>query len=189
VTVVDSFDDFYDPTRKRKNVEPHRADPRYRLVESDIRDPEALKPLEQERFDAVIHLAARAGVRPSIENARLYQQVNVGGTLNVLELARVAGVKKFVFGSSSSVYGLSPRFLSRKVLPLCPISPVRRDKGCRRTAYLYLHQPLWVPGDLSAVFYGVRCTTAARPGDPQVLLSGSGRGLPIPVFGGRLDAA
>src|SRR6186997_1392297 len=100
VTVVDSFDDFYDPTRKRKNVEPHRADPRYRLVESDIRDPEALKPLEQERFDAVIHLAARAGVRPSIENARLYQQVNVGGTLNVLELARVAGVKKFVFGSS-----------------------------------------------------------------------------------------
>ena len=59
VTVVDSFDDFYDPTRKRKNVEPHRADPRYRLVESDIRDPEALKPLEQERFDAVIHLAAR----------------------------------------------------------------------------------------------------------------------------------
>jgi UDP-glucuronate 4-epimerase len=112
VTVLDDFNDFYDPERKRENVAPLLADPlgSYRLVEGDIRDEKLVDRLFAEgRFDAVVHLAARAGVRPSLAEPILYEDVNCIGTLRLLEAARRHGPKTFLFGSSSSVYGINEK--------------------------------------------------------------------------------
>ena len=103
VTTLDNFDDFYSPTRKRCNVGAHREYGRFRLVEADIRDEEALERELRDDYQVIVHLAARAGVRPSIEQPLLYQDVNVRGTHNLLELARRRGIRQFVFASSSSV--------------------------------------------------------------------------------------
>jgi UDP-glucuronate 4-epimerase len=106
VVALDNFDPFYDPAIKRRNVAGVEKHPRYRLVEGDIRDEAAVEELfAAERFEAVVHLAARAGVRPSIEQPGLYASVNVVGTTTLLEAARRHRVERFLFGSSSSVYG------------------------------------------------------------------------------------
>jgi UDP-glucuronate 4-epimerase len=108
VTVLDDFNDFYDPARKRGNVAPLLDRPDYRLVEGDIRDAGLVDRLFAEgNFDAVVHLAARAGVRPSLSEPILYEDVNCIGTLRLLEAARHHGPKTFLFGSSSSVYGIN----------------------------------------------------------------------------------
>lgn len=102
---LDNFDDYYDPTIKRRNISALLLNDRFTMIEGDIRDPGAVA----EAFDApvtgVIHLAARAGVRPSIERPLDYATTNVDGTVNLLEAAREHAVERFVFGSSSSVYG------------------------------------------------------------------------------------
>jgi UDP-glucuronate 4-epimerase len=106
---LDNFDPFYDPAIKRRNLEEIRAtatDGAFQLVEGDIRDAGLLEDLfKSSSFDLVIHLAARAGVRPSLEQPLLYEKVNVTGTLNLLEACREFGVMNMIFGSSSSVYG------------------------------------------------------------------------------------
>jgi UDP-glucuronate 4-epimerase len=108
ITVLDDFNDFYDPARKRRNVAGFLEQPDYRLVEGDIRDASLVDRLFAEgRFDAVVHLAARAGVRPSLKEPILYEDVNCIGTLRLLEAARRSGPRNFVFGSSSSVYGIN----------------------------------------------------------------------------------
>lgn len=110
VSVLDDFNDFYDPSRKRLNVAPFLHRPDYRLVEGDIRDEAKVDSLfEEGRFDAVIHLAARAGVRPSLREPILYEDVNCVGTLRLLEAARKHGPATFLFGSSSSVYGINEK--------------------------------------------------------------------------------
>ena len=110
VTVLDEFNDYYDPQIKRGNVAAWNAGDRVKVVETDLRDRTGIEGVFAEGgFDAVIHLAARAGVRPSIEDPSLYVDVNVTGTQNVLEAARKAGVKKMVFASSSSVYGVNKK--------------------------------------------------------------------------------
>ncbi len=105
VVALDNFDDFYDPAVKRRNIEVALASELYTLVEGDIRDERAVARAVQGDVDVVVHLAARAGVRPSIEQPLLYTDVNVQGTLVLLEACREKGVSKFIFGSSSSVYG------------------------------------------------------------------------------------
>jgi len=106
VVGLDNFDTFYDPAIKRRNLALAASNERFRLVEGDIRDPQALeKVFETGPFEVVIHLAARAGVRPSIEDPVLYSSVNLDGSTRVLEAARRGGVRRFLFGSSSSVYG------------------------------------------------------------------------------------
>jgi len=102
VAVVDDFNDYYDPRIKRGNL-PKGG---FRLHERDIRDAAPL--IAQEKPDLVVHLAARAGVRPSQKDPALYESVNVAGTLGLLEACRLAGVPRFVFASSSSVYGNAP---------------------------------------------------------------------------------
>src|SRR6185295_9297577 len=102
VAVVDDFNDYYDPAIKRRNL-PKAG---FRLHEKDIRDASVL--VAQEKPDLVVHLAARAGVRPSQKDPALYESVNVAGTLGLLEACRAAGVGRFVFASSSSVYGNAP---------------------------------------------------------------------------------
>ncbi|MFL6373559.1 MAG: GDP-mannose 4,6-dehydratase, partial [Pyrinomonadaceae bacterium] len=107
VTVVDDFNDFYSPDIKRANIAEHDKEANYKLVEADIREPKALEQVfANTDFDVIVHLAARAGVRPSLTEPKLYAETNINGTLNLLELARQHGVKQFVFGSSSSVYGV-----------------------------------------------------------------------------------
>lgn len=124
VTVVDSFDPFYPKWRKLENIETFVTHPRFRLVEADIRDLGSLKRTLDGRFDVIVHLAAKAGVRPSIEDPVGYQQTNVAGTQNLLELARQWGVGQFVFASSSSVYGVHASVPWRESdAVLRPISP------------------------------------------------------------------
>ncbi len=112
VTAYDDFNDFYDPVRKRENVEAILASPgaeRFALIEGDIRDEARVDRLFSAKFDAVVHLAARAGVRPSLSEPILYEDVNCIGTLRLLEAARRHGPNVFLFGSSSSVYGINKK--------------------------------------------------------------------------------
>jgi len=130
VVVLDDFNDFYEPAVKRANVAPHRGNPAYRLVEGDIRDRGLVRRLfDEEKFDAVAHLAARAGVRPSLAEPVLYEEVNCIGTLHLLEAAIAHGKPRFVFASSSSVYGISKRLPFAEDDPVdCPISPYATTK-------------------------------------------------------------
>lgn len=108
VVVIDDFNNFYDPSIKHANIAAIRE--RITLVEGDIRDAGLVDSLfARHRFDKIFHLAARAGVRPSISDPRLYVSTNVDGTLNLLEACRKNGVKHFVFASSSSVYGVNKK--------------------------------------------------------------------------------
>lgn len=141
VTVVDDFNDFYDPRTKWNNISEHMFNPAYRLVVADVRDVDRLDRLAtEESFDCIIHLAARAGVRPSLTEARLYHEVNVTGTLNLLELSRRHAVKRFVFASSSSVYGASATPPFREDSVLMPISPYAATKAsCEMMVHTYSH--------------------------------------------------
>src|SRR5438034_2036318 len=108
VVILDDFNDFYDPQTKHANVAGLARD--VTVYHVDLRDSESVRNLfHREKVDAIAHLAARAGVRPSIQQPRLYYDTNVTGTLHLLEAARVTGVERFVFASSSSVYGASKR--------------------------------------------------------------------------------
>ncbi len=130
VVVLDEFNDAYDPERKRRNVAPHAGETGYRLVEGDIRDPRLLARLfAEEGFDAVAHLAARAGVRPSLTQPVLYEEVNCAGTLRVLEAAIAHGRPRFLFASSSSVYGINSKLPFSEEDPIArPISPYAATK-------------------------------------------------------------
>lgn len=143
VTVVDNFDEFYDQHTKRSNIENHLRHPAYRLVETDIRNFNTLRQVfSEEHFDVIIHLAAKAGVRPSVADPRGYEEVNIAGTVNLLELAHKNGIKKFVFGSSSSVYGPAATPPFREDAPLMPISPYAATKAAGELichTYSYLH--------------------------------------------------
>ncbi|MBN1489563.1 MAG: SDR family NAD(P)-dependent oxidoreductase [Phycisphaerae bacterium] len=102
---LDNFDDFYDSRVKRRNVTVAMKSDAFSLVEGDIRDAESVDAAMESGVDVVVHLAARAGVRPSIEQPLLYTDVNVNGTMVMLDAARRHGVGRFIFASSSSVYG------------------------------------------------------------------------------------
>ncbi|PYL08506.1 MAG: epimerase [Verrucomicrobia bacterium] len=106
VVILDDFNDFYDPQIKHANISGFAKHVTVHHV--DLRDSESVRNVfHREKFDAIAHLAARAGVRPSIQQPRLYYDTNVTGTLHLLEAARVTGVERFIFASSSSVYGAS----------------------------------------------------------------------------------
>jgi UDP-glucuronate 4-epimerase len=144
LSVIDSLDDFYSPAAKRANLEAVRKVGNFSFNELDLCDFDALRQaISKLRPDTIIHLAARAGVRPSIENPQLYERVNVGGTVNLLESARLLDVKRFIFGSSSSVYGITNRVPFAEDDPcLRPISPYAATKlagefFCQTYAHLY----------------------------------------------------
>lgn len=115
--IVDEFNDFYDPAIKRANVAAF-AD-QVEVIEASICDADLMKSLTyKDKFDAIVHIAARAGVRPSLENPRAYIDTNITGTYNMLEAARAGGVPHFLFASSSSVYGLAKTVPFSESLPL-----------------------------------------------------------------------
>ena len=184
VTVVDDFNDFYAPNIKRNNVRAHKQNPAYKLIEADIRDQAALTNVfDSSQFDAIVHLAARAGVRPSLKDPQLYCETNIDGTLNLLEEARKHAVKQFVFGSSSSVYGINAKVPFSEDDPIRqPISPYAATKGagellCHTYSHLY---------DLRSVclrfftVYGARQRPDLAIHKFASLIS---QGKPIPVFG------
>jgi UDP-glucuronate 4-epimerase len=105
VVGVDNFDDFYDPKIKRRNIKSCLKNKSFQLVEADIRDIAAVDKVVTDDVEIVVHLAAKAGVRPSIEQPVLYADVNVNGTAVLLQAAKKHKIKKFIFGSSSSIYG------------------------------------------------------------------------------------
>jgi UDP-glucuronate 4-epimerase len=129
VTVIDNFDRFYSRSIKERNTQAHQASPSWRLLEADIRDEATLFRDIDTQVDAIVHLAARAGVRPSLADPVGYQDVNVAGTQVLLEFARRRGIQQFVFASSSSVYGVNPRVpWSEEDNVLRPISPYASTK-------------------------------------------------------------
>jgi len=108
VAILDDFNDFYDPKIKRANISAVAKD--IAVHDVDLRDDERVAGLfRKEKFGAIFHLAARAGVRPSIQQPQLYYDTNVAGTLHLLQGARATGVERFIFASSSSVYGAAKR--------------------------------------------------------------------------------
>jgi len=184
VRVVDDFNDFYAPEIKRRNVRAHLQHSAYRLYEADIRDGARLEEIfSAEKFDCIVHLAARAGVRPSLAKPVLYTETNITGTLNLLELARAHKVKQFVFGSSSSVYGINAKVPFSEEDPIRqPISPYAATKAAGELlCHTYSH------------LYGVRCvalrffTVYGARQRPDLAIHKFARliaeGQRIPVFG------
>jgi len=129
VTVVDDFNDSYAPLVKRCNIARHLEYRAYRLIDADIRSGSDWTGRAGGEYDAVVHLAARAGVRPSMAQPELYEDVNVHGTQEVLDFARSRGIGQFVFASSSSVYGVNPNTpWHESDADLQPISPYASTK-------------------------------------------------------------
>ncbi len=157
VTVLDNFNDFYDPALKRENL---RAIPAARVVEGDVRDVEAVERLFAEgAFDAVIHLAAMAGVRPSLADPLHYEDVNVRGTLVLLEALRRRPGTRFVFASSSSVYGANEDVPFREDADLHrPVSPYAATKRAGELLCYTHHHLFGIPTTCLRFFtvYGPR---------------------------------
>jgi UDP-glucuronate 4-epimerase len=131
ISIVDDLNDFYSPDIKRANLAAMKEKGEVKFHEADIRSSERLKPIfDSGEFDVIVHLAARAGVRPSLKEPKLYTETNINGTVNLLELARDHEIKQFVFGSSSSVYGENEKLPFAETDPIFhPISPYAATKA------------------------------------------------------------
>jgi UDP-glucuronate 4-epimerase len=182
--VVDNFNDFYDPATKRANLSAHAGSADFELVEADISDARAMDELfARSDFSSVVHLAARAGVRPSLERPMDYERTNVHGTYVLLEAARRYNVERFIFGSSSSVYGVNSSVpFSENDTIAQPISPYAATKIAGEAAcHVYSH------------LYGIRViclrffTVYGARQRPDLAIHKFARlmteGRPIPVFG------
>ena len=183
VTVVDNFDPFYEEAVKLQNLAAHRNHPGFQLIRADIRDAGTLRASVLKPPDVILHLAARAGVRPSILDAAGYVDVNVRGTQNMLELAREWGVGQFLFGSSSSVYGVNPNVpWSECDSVLSPISPYAATKVAGELlGHVYSHL-------YGIRFLAMRFFTVYGPRQrPDLAIHKFARllqaGQPIPLFG------
>lgn len=185
VWAFDDLNDFYEPEIKRNNIRDLQSLARpFTFVHGDLIDPVSLEELfDGVKFDQIIHLAARAGVRPSLEHPALYQRVNVEGTVNLLEAARVSGVNKITIASSSSVYGVNSKVPFSESDPIfTAISPYAASKlACEALGHVYHH----VYGMDIAM---LRFFTVYGPRQrPDLAIHKFARliaaGKPIPVFG------
>jgi len=183
VTVIDNFDPFYDLSIKRNNISKFTNNPDFDLLEIDITDYNRLEKNLTEEYEVIIHLASKAGVRPSINNPVEYQMVNVIGTQNMLEISRKLGIKQFINASSSSVYGVNPNVpWSEEDHVLQPISPYASSKISGELL-----------GHVYSKLYGIRFIalrffTVYGPGQrPDLAIHKFAKkimsGTPIPVFG------
>lgn len=180
VTCIDNFDDFYSREQKERNISSYRNNDKFQLVEGDIRDRQLLDKIDG--VEVVVHLAAKAGVRPSIQNPILYQEVNVSGTQNLLEFARAREIKQFVFASSSSVYGVNKNVPWQEEEKLLPISPYASTKlSGEMLGHVYSHL-------YGIRFVALRFFTVYGPGQrPDLAIhkffKAISEGRPIPVYG------
>lgn len=184
VIVVDDFNDFYSPCIKRENVAPFSSNQNFQLHEADIRNQDQLAGVFREHdFDCIVHLAARAGVRPSLAQPQLYAETNINGTVNLLELAREHRVPQFVFGSSSSVYGNNAKVPFSEDDPIRnPISPYAATKAAAELmchTYSHLHGMRCICLRFFTV-YGARQRPDLAIHKFAKLISSK---QPIPVFG------
>ncbi len=180
VTAVDNFNDFYAPRIKRANAAQLEG---ARVVEADIRDAEAMRSLFSEGYDAIVHLAAMAGVRPSLRDPLHYEDVNVRGTLVLLEEARKRGDVRFVFASSSSVYGSNEKVPFTEADDIHrPVSPYASTKRAGELHCYTYHHLYGIPMTCLRFFtvYGPRQR-------PEMAIHKFVRhaleGRPIPFFG------
>ena len=184
VVVIDNFNDYYSPAIKRSNLKQAANHQGFRLVEGDLLDDNVLNAaFDNETFDAIVHLAARAGVRPSLQDPILYEQVNGLGTLRMLEAARLNNVPHMVFASSSSVYGdtTEPPFKESVKIDR-PISPYAATKAAGE---LYGHTYHHLYG---IIVNALRFFTAYGPrGRPDMAIAKFTKmileGTPIPFYG------
>ena len=184
VVGIDEFNDYYDPVYKWDNVADLLAEPHFTLYQADVRDIETLRPIfATRRIDVVVHLAARAGVRPSIQDSPLYVTANVLGTQNMLDLAREFEVGNFVYASSSSVYGGSTDFPFSETQnvdhPISPYAATKKANEVQAACYSHLyHFPV----------SGLRFFTVYGPGGRpdmamRIFIEKMDRGEPLPLFG------
>ena len=177
---LDNFDDFYSRGQKEKNLAPFISNRDFQFFEGDIRNMDDLLALGEP--DVIVHLAAKAGVRPSIQNPVLYQDVNVAGTQNLLEFARQKNIRQFVFASSSSVYGINENIPWNEEEKLKPISPYASTKlSCEMLGHVYSHL-------YGIRFLALRFFTVYGPGQrPDLAIhkffNSISKGQAIPVFG------
>ncbi len=184
VAIVDELNDFYSPEVKRANLHSVLCAGPATFHQADICDAETMLAIaRQEKPEAIIHLAARAGVRPSLEDPLLYEQVNVRGTMVLLEVARQLEIRKFVFASSSSIYGIANRvpFSEEDALNL-PISPyaatkIAGEKICFTYSHLYAIRTVCLR---FFTVYGPRQRPDLAIHKFAKLIT---QGRPIPVFG------
>ena len=183
VTAFDNFDPFYDPALKEANVCPHQANPAYRLVRGDLLDTGALASLAGTAYDVIVHLAACPGVRPSIEDPVGHQKVNVTGTQLLLEFARHNGARQFVFGSSSSVYGVNPRVPWREddhvLQPISPYASTKVSGELLGHVYSHLYGMRFIALRFFTVYGPRQRPDLAIHKFATLMLAGR----PIPVFG------
>lgn len=184
VVTIDEFNDYYDPVMKWEAVADLLRWQQFELYQADIRDHAQLRALlATERFDAIIHLAARAGVRPSIVDPGLYVTTNVLGTQNMLELARELGVTNFVYASSSSVYGGNTDFPFSETQnvdrPVSPYAATKKANELQAACYSRLY-PLATSGLRFFTVYG----PGGRPDMAvRLFIEKLSRGEPIPLYG------
>jgi UDP-glucuronate 4-epimerase len=184
LTIVDCLDEFYSPAWKKANLEEIRQAGDYEFAEANICDAGRMREIMADAPpEVVIHLAARAGVRPSFEHPELYQRVNVEGTRNLLGLCHEFGVRKIIFGSSSSVYGESKRVpFSEEQTDLDPISPYAATKLAGEKLCLASAQSFGLPVVCLRFFtvYGPRQRPDLAIHKFTALIE---RGEPVPIFG------
>ena len=183
VTGLDNFDPFYARSAKEANLAEALTHERFHFVDLDIREAGGLQRAVPEQVDVIVHLAAKVGVRPSIDDPSAYQEVNVGGTQVLLEFARERGVEQFVFASSSSVYGINPDVPWREdASSLQPISPYAATKVAGELlGHVYAHL-------YGLRFIALRFFTVYGPRQrPDLAIHKFARkmlsGEPIPIYG------
>ena len=181
ITCLDNFDHFYSRRQKEWNLRDIRGHKHFKLLEGDIRHDDSLQQAGDD-VDVIVHLAAKAGVRPSIQDPVLYQDVNVAGTQKLLEFARERSIRQFVFASSSSVYGINENVPWKEDEKLLPISPYASTKlSGEMLGHVYSHL-------YGIRFLALRFFTVYGPGQrPDLAIHKFFRSIqddkPIPVYG------
>lgn len=180
VSSIDNFDPFYSIEQKRLNIALFTENANFDFIEGDIRNIEDLRKIQN--VDIIVHLAAKAGVRPSINNPVLYQDVNVSGTQTLLEFAKERGIKQFVFASSSSVYGVNqnvPWHEEEKLLPISPYASTKLSGEMLGHVYSHLYNIRFIALRFFTVYGpGQRPDLAIHKFFKSIL-----KGQPIPVYG------
>jgi UDP-glucuronate 4-epimerase len=184
VVCVDNFNEYYSPARKRRNIAGALEHPGYTLVEADFRDTVAMEQVfATHQPERVAHIGAMAGPRPSVERPLLYEDVNVRGTVNLLELARKHDVRGFVFASTSSVYGAAPTPWTEDLATDRPLSPYAATKKAAEVLAYTFHYLYKMPTRVVRFFtvYGPR----GRPDmTPYVFVDAMVKRKPITLYNG-----
>lgn len=184
ITCLDNFDLFYSRHIKENNLRNLLQHPHFEFIEASIQDHESLNErLKNHQFDTIVHLAAKAGVRPSIETVDTYYQTNVMGTLSLLELARKRSIKQFVFGSSSSVYGENPHVpwleSDTNLQPISPYAATKLSGEATGRIYAHLHGIRFIALRFFTVYGPRQRPDLAIHKFAQMILNGQS----IPLFG------